>query len=163
MSPILVAIFWAIIFPSPKLPKAHKVALDSPRPMSKITHPLTLLWEAPVIRKVKVGTGSGEEQWKCIPWYFVDLFVIVWGHTWEKCTAKQWTMNILGERRIIAHYLGGSYDRHIYFVVFCTGCVVRSVPPTQEYSSQRAIFSSSVPGHSSLPKYWRVASNWHAS
>ena len=55
--------------------------------------------------------------------------------------------------RIIAHYLGGSYDRHIYFVVFCTGCVVRSVPPTQEYSSQRAIFSSSVPGHSSLPKY----------
>ena len=72
-------------------------------------------------------------------------------------------MNILGEGRIIAHYLGRSYDRQIYFVVFCTGCVVRSVPPTQEYSSQRAIFSSSVPGHSSLPKYWRVASSWHAS
>ena len=42
---------------------------------------------------------------------------------------------------------GGSIPLHIGALV-----VVRSVPPTQEYSSQRAIFSSSVPGHSSLPK-----------
>ena len=52
---------------------------------------------------------------------------------------------------------GGSIPLHIGALV-----VVRSVPPTQEYSSQRAILSSSDPGHSSLPKYSRVASSWHA-
>ena len=49
---------------------------------------------------------------------------------------------------------GGSVPSHFGALV-----VVRSMPSTQEYSRKRAIFASSVPGHSLLPKNLRVASS----
>ena len=49
---------------------------------------------------------------------------------------------------------GGSVPSHFGALV-----VVRSMPSTQEYSRNRAIFASSTPGHSSLPKNLRVASS----
>ena len=47
---------------------------------------------------------------------------------------------------------GGSVLSH-----FGAFVVVRSVPPTQEYSRNRTIFSSSVSGHSKSPKNSRLA------
>ena len=43
MSPILVPTLCAIIFPFPKLLKAHKVVLNSKRPLNENTHPLIFL------------------------------------------------------------------------------------------------------------------------
>ena len=43
MSPILVPKLCAIIFPFPKLLKAHKVVLNSTRPLNENTHPLIFL------------------------------------------------------------------------------------------------------------------------
>ena len=40
MSPILVPTLCAVIFPFPKLLKAHKVVLNSKRPLNENTHPL---------------------------------------------------------------------------------------------------------------------------
>ena len=40
MSPILVPKLCAIIFPFPKLLKAHKVVLNSKRSLNKNTHPM---------------------------------------------------------------------------------------------------------------------------
>ena len=53
---------------------------------------------------------------------------------------------------------GGSVSSHFGALV-----LVRSVPPTQEYISQRAISPSSDPGHSSSPKKSRLASIWQVS
>ena len=43
MSPILVPTLCAVIFPFPKLLKAHKVVLNSTRPLNENTHPLIFL------------------------------------------------------------------------------------------------------------------------
>ena len=50
--------------------RGSKVVLDGPRLLNIDAHPLTFQ-EAPVIRKVKVQTGSGEGSYKCNPCYFV--------------------------------------------------------------------------------------------
>ena len=156
MNPILVTIFLAIIFPSPKLPKAQN------EPVIENTHPLTLLRDFGH-QKSESGNRQLREAIKMHSMKFCFFICNSLRANMRKKQSK--TMNDEYTWRVEDNcsLFGTLLWPAIYFAVFCTGCVVRSVPPTQEYSSQRAIFSSSVPGHSSLPKYWRVASSWHAS
>ena len=87
MSPILVPKLCAIIFPFPKLLKAHKEVLNSTRPFSKTDS-----------RTVFCNFHFSDDQ-------------------------SRW--QLLEEGQIIAHFLGRSYDLHIYFGIFCTGCLAK--------------------------------------
>ena len=129
MSPILVPTLCAVIFPFPKLLKAHKVVLNSTRPPNKNTHPLTF----------PKGSGHHKITWiafiwplstACLHFHFSDdqslLEMLV-----DECLFSRVSdrpappLAAFGRQgQIIAHFLGRSYDLHIYYGIFCTGCSV---------------------------------------
>ena len=125
MSPILVPTFCAIIFPFPKPIKAHKVVLNSTRPLN--THPLTFLR----------GSGHKKITWIAFIWplstarshfHFSDDWSLLEMSVGERLCSRVSDrpappLAAFGRQgQIIAHFLGRSYDLHIYYGIFCTGC-----------------------------------------
>ena len=125
MSPILVCTFCAIIFPFPKPLKAHKVVLNSTRPLN--THPLTFLR----------GSGHKKITWIAFIWplstarshfHFSDDWSLLEMSVGERLCSRVSDrpappLAAFGRQgQIIAHFLGRSYDLHIYYGIFCTGC-----------------------------------------
>ena len=123
----VICTFCAIIFPFPKPIKAHKVVLNSTRPLN--THPLTFLR----------GSGHKKITWIAFIWplstarshfHFSDDWSLLEMSVGERLCSRVSDrpappLAAFGRQgQIIAHFLGRSYDLHIYYGIFCTGCSV---------------------------------------
>ena len=71
---------------------------------------------------------------------------------------------LLEEGQIIAHFLGRSYDLHIYFGIFCTGCADRTstsvslrAPPAQMVLREPPQISFPLHSHTSYRLHEDVA------
>ena len=107
----------------------QKVVLNSTRPPNKNTHPLTF----------PRGSGHQKITWiafiwplftACSAFHFSDdrshLEMLVGERLCSRVSDRPAPpLAAFGRQgQIIAHFLGRSYDLHIYYGIFCTGCSV---------------------------------------
>ena len=106
----------------------HKVVLNSTRPLNTNTHPLTF----------PRGSGHHKITWIAFIWplstarshfHFSDDWSLLEMSVGERLCSRVSDrpappLAAFGRQgQIIAHFLGRSYDLHIYFGIFCTGCI----------------------------------------